>query len=79
MPEQRRDDTLLSTHIVEEMQRYADIEKRLSQIEDKLDGINEVWNQAKGALVFIKVLASITAAIAAIYVFVSSNLTILPK
>lgn len=66
-------------HSDEEMERYALIEARLTAMESTLVEIRDVWSQAKGALQFIKILAGIATAVAAVYAFLNTNFTITPK
>ena len=75
----RQDDTALAIHAREEMERYEKIEARLTAIEGQMSSMLEVWTQAKGALTFIKILATIGVALAGIYTFISSNFTFTPK
>ncbi len=75
----QNNESILEEHVREEMIRYARIEDRLTKIENQLGEITSIWQQAKGALTFIKIMASITSAVAAIYVFITSNFSITPK
>ena len=75
----RQDDTALIEHAREEMERYKEIADRLSEIEKRQSEMLEVWSQAKGALQFIKILATIGVALAGIYTFFTSNFTVIPK
>lgn len=77
-PQQVSEETF-QKHSEEEMERYASIEARLAAMENSLLEIKDVWSQAKGALQFIKILAGIATAIAAVYAFLNTNFTITPK
>ncbi len=73
MPHERKDDMLLENHVKEEMERYAEIEQRLSKIESQISDLLDVWIQAKGAVSFIKIMAGLGAGAAAIWAFVHDN------
>ena len=73
MPGERRDDLLLESHIREEMERYGSIDNRLDAIEGQMRELLDTWVQAKGAFSFVKVMAGLGAAAAAIWAFVSDH------
>ncbi len=82
----RTSDSMLHDHIAAEEkkfeefdERFDSLETRLAVIEKGVTDIIEAYAQAKGALSFIKILATIAASFAGIYAFITGNFSITPK
>lgn len=69
----------LSNHINIEESQIKLISDRLGALETQLSEVLDVMAQAKGALSLIKIVATIVAALASIWVFLNTNLNITLK
>ena len=72
----RHDDSALEQHAREEIERYDQVVARLTKIEENQKEMLDVWNQAKGAITFLKILASVAAGLAATWAFFNTNFTV---
>jgi hypothetical protein len=55
------------------------LEKRVESLSADVRALIDMWQQAKGALLFMKLMVALVAGVAAAITWIASNLQIVPK
>jgi hypothetical protein len=63
----------------EQAGRIIVLQEQVKILSDKVDELIDLWNQAKGAVAFMKIMAALVAGGAAAWAWIMANLHITPK
>jgi len=67
-------DFLLQQHKDDEAEKFALIQKDLSQLRADMKAFTEAWQQARGVVIFIKWAVSIAGGVAAFLLFIKDHI-----
>jgi hypothetical protein len=67
--------TTVVRHIASEKERDVIMLKRLDDLTEQVTTLTNLWEQAKGVVLFVKLASAVVAGCAAAYVWINTHLT----
>ena len=74
MEERRQFDLVFKQHTEEEIARYEDLKRDIKALQDTVENLVNIWNQAKGALSIIKWLTAIFGCLGGLILFIKDHI-----
>lgn len=62
-------------HSIEGEARDTEMLKNITELQEQMKNLVDMWSQARGVLTFVKIMAAIVAACATAWTFLSQNIT----